>query len=142
MEDVWEELIKSIKKLNNKNTKLHNYDLINKNKNIYARKQCTKSFYYHFEVVPFSNNIIDLHGYNIDDAYIFLKNFILEAYYNNKKKVIVITGKGEKDPSLRVEVRRWLQYTEIENYISSFSSMPSNRGGEGALEVKIKKNRR
>ena len=125
MEEIWQDIIKNIKKINNKKIRT---------------KPQNKSFINSFSEVDEKNytNIIYLHGYKVDEAYLLLKDFIVNACNYNKKQVIVITGKGVKEPSLKVEVRRWLQYTEIQKYILSFNSLPSNRGGEGALEVKLK----
>ena len=37
---------------------------------------------------------IDLHGYSLDDANLFIEKFILKSYEQKVKKIVVITGKG------------------------------------------------
>ena len=65
----WEDFLSSNKKLPNKD--------LNKIKNN-----------------SLETNHIDLHGYSLEEANKKIKNFIITAYENKIKKLIVVTGKG------------------------------------------------
>ena len=84
---------------------------------------------------------IDLHGMTKDQAYSALKNFLQNARNLGKKNVLIITGKGSLlQPSvIKVEVPRWLEYTELKQYVMSYSSANYRLGGEGAIIVTLRK---
>ncbi len=124
----WEEVVKGIKKIRSK--KIPISKKVSFNFNFYSSNETY-------------GNILDLHGYTIDEAYMVLNNFIHVCYNNKVNEILIITGKGSEDrPSLlRVEVRRWLEYTELNKYVISFSYAKQHMGGEGAIRVKIKRRR-
>jgi len=84
---------------------------------------------------------IDLHGLTQDQAFLALKRFLQSNYLNQTRNLLVITGKGAiNNPCvLKVEVPRWLQYTELKQYIASYATAPVSLGGAGAILVKLKK---
>jgi DNA-nicking Smr family endonuclease len=49
---------------------------------------------------------LDLHGLDLQQAYISLKNFLLSHHDNGSKKVKVITGKGGR---IRIELPFWCE---------------------------------
>ena len=83
--------------------------------------------------------IIDLHGKTEVQAYEIIKNFIKNSYLNSRKKILIITGKGTNNRGkLKLKTPLWLKSTELSKFIVGFETMPLNKGGEGALFVKLK----
>ncbi len=55
------------------------------------------------------------------------------------KNIIIITGKGTNSQGkLKLRTPLWLKSDELSKYVVGFETMPHNRGGEGALFVKLK----
>jgi DNA-nicking Smr family endonuclease len=85
------------------------------------------------------DNVIDFHGYRLNDARIVLKNFIIMSYKSNYKNILVITGKGQNNSgALKKELPNWLCEKEISKYIISHMHAPQNLGGEGAFLIRVK----
>ena len=85
------------------------------------------------------DSIIDLHGKTEAQAYKIVKNFIKNSYLNNSKNIIIITGKGANSQGkLKLKTPLWLRSKELSRYVVGFTNLPNNRGGEGALFVKLK----
>lgn len=94
---------------------------------------------------------IDLHGMTLSQAHPALIRFILDAYSDQKRLVLVITGKGNRnDPKgpfevqrgvLRRQVPMWLSAPPLSTYI--LQSVPSHQrhGGDGALYVYLRRPR-
>ena len=82
---------------------------------------------------------IDLHGKKEFEAYEMIKNFIKNSYLNNFKNIIIITGKGTNNQGkLKLQTPLWLKSHELSKFVIGFETMPFNKGGEGALFVKLK----
>ena len=85
------------------------------------------------------DSIIDLHGKTEAQAYKLIKNFIKNSYLNNSKNIMIITGKGANNQGkLRLKTPLWLKSEELSKYVVGFTNLPNNKGGEGALFVKLK----
>ena len=85
------------------------------------------------------DSIIDLHGKTEKQAYKIIKNFIINSYLNNFKNIIIITGKGTNSQGkLKLKTPLWLKSEELSKYVVGFTNLPNNKGGEGALFVKLK----
>ena len=85
------------------------------------------------------DNVVDFHGYRLNDARIILKNFIIMSYKSNYKNILVITGKGQNNSgALKKELPNWLCEKEISKYIISHMYAPQNLGGEGAVLIRVK----
>lgn len=84
---------------------------------------------------------IDLHGLTQDQAFETLKTFLHNAFTNNKQELLIITGKGKPDKPgvIKLAVPRWLQYTELNQYILSYNIAKDKLGGEGAISVTLKR---
>ena len=83
--------------------------------------------------------IIDLHGKTEVQAYVSIKNFIKDCYLNNFKSIMIVTGKGSNSKGkLKLKTPLWLKSEDLSKYIVGFETMPSNKGGEGALFVQLK----
>ena len=85
------------------------------------------------------DGIIDLHGLKLQEAKLILKNYIFQAFDNNRRNILIITGKGlNKTGVLKKEVPIWLNESEIKNFLISYKDAPKSFGGEGALIIRLK----
>ena len=85
------------------------------------------------------DGIIDLHGLKLQEAKLILKNYIFQAFNNNKRNILIITGKGlNKTGVLKKEVPIWLNDIEIKKLLISYENAPKSFGGEGALIIRLK----
>ena len=83
--------------------------------------------------------IVDLHGKTEIQAYEIIKNFIKNSYLEELKNIIIITGKGlNSQGKLKLKTPSWLRNEELSKFVVGFEKMPDNKGGEGALFVKLK----
>ena len=94
----------------------------------------------------------DLHGYSLDDANNKVKDLICEAYSNDVRKLIIVTGKGlhsqnEKDPYiskdlsiLKYAVPEFIKRNqELMKMISEIREATISDGGSGAFYIFLKK---
>ena len=85
------------------------------------------------------DGVLDLHGHRLKDAKIALHNYIANAYEENVRNILIITGKGQSNAGvLKKEVPLWLNDKILTNLIVNYKIAPRNFGGEGALLVRIK----
>ena len=83
--------------------------------------------------------MIDLHGKTEMQAFEITKNFVINSFLNELKNIIIITGKGiNNQGKLKSKASVWLKNNELSKFIIGFGPMPKNKGGEGALFVKLK----
>lgn len=99
---------------------------------------------------------IDLHGMTQERAYTALHEFILRAYTQGKRLLLVITGKGRPKGRtdnggefenlyqghqgiLKRQVPRWLAQGDLGPLILSVSTARAKHGGDGALYVVLKR---
>jgi DNA-nicking Smr family endonuclease len=85
---------------------------------------------------------LDLHGFVRDEALQRLNNFVVDAYNEGQKAVLVITGKGINSPEgpvLQGAVDEWLR-EQGRGMVAEFSSAPRTYGGKGAFVVFLKRN--
>jgi len=94
----------------------------------------------------------DLHGYSLDEANIKVKNLIIDAYNNEVRKLIIVTGKGlhstnEKDPYvskdlgiLKNSVPEYIRgQNNLMSVINNIEEANIEDGGTGAFYIFIKK---
>jgi DNA-nicking Smr family endonuclease len=94
---------------------------------------------------------IDLHGHTVDRAHPMLSRFILSAYADGKRLVLVITGKGkERDDGgpipvrfgvLRHQVPQWLALPPLSSAVLQITQAHDRHGGGGAYYVYLRKKR-
>ena len=85
------------------------------------------------------DGIIDLHGFKLQEAKLILKRFVFHAFNNNKRNILIITGKGlNKTGVLKKEVPIWLNERDIKKILISYENAPKSFGGEGALIIRLK----
>lgn len=93
---------------------------------------------------------LDLHGLKQQAAHFRLMHFIVRAFDDGHKAVLIITGKGSRGdesgvmPSerrgvLRTQVPLWLEETPMRQFVRGVKSAGPRHGGAGALYVLIKR---
>jgi DNA-nicking Smr family endonuclease len=98
-------------------------------------------------VVPIDARL-DLHGKTQDEAYAALVHFLRRAQSEGARFVLVITGKGSgarDDRSERGVLKRqvplWLRLPQLRAQVSAFEQAHLGHGGEGALYVRLRRQR-
>ncbi len=93
----------------------------------------------------------DLHGLTLDEANQKVKEIILSCSKKNLREIILITGKGLHSNSqdvyksiklskLRYSVPEFINSdSEISKLVLSINTSSPNEGGQGALQIKLKK---
>ena len=82
---------------------------------------------------------LDLHGYNRYEAKSRLNLFVKNCYKNKLQNLLIITGKGENSKGvLKLNTPNWLMDEMISKFIVGFNLMPNQKGGQGALFIKLK----
>ncbi len=94
---------------------------------------------------------IDLHGRTQAEAYDALIGFIRRSQMRGARTVLVITGKGRRESAdgesgggrgvLRRQVPMWLGLPELRDCVVGFEPASVGHGGEGALYVRLRKDR-
>jgi DNA-nicking Smr family endonuclease len=79
---------------------------------------------------------IDLHGHSYETAYRSLVAFLTRAYAEDKRLVLVITGKGGV---LRPHLALWLNAPELQDLVIGMREAHAKHGGGGAFYVAIQK---
>ena len=98
---------------------------------------------------------LDLHGFSLIEANKTVKKFIIESFNNGYKKLLIITGKGLKSKShnnpyfseklnvLKYSVPEYITNNEnLINKISKISKASLKDGGEGAIYIFLKNNKK
>jgi len=104
------------------------------------------------ETVKSKVNLIDLHGYSLDEANRTIENFINKNYQEGSNKLIVVTGKGlhsnnEKDPYvskdlgiLKYSVPEFIKNNkDLMKKINEIKEADIKDGGSGAFYIYLKK---
>ncbi len=86
---------------------------------------------------------LDLHGLNRDQSERAVYRFIRKAYQEQKRIVLIVTGKGRFSPSgvsvLRQELPRWLKGDELSDIVLFYKIAKPKDGGDGAFYILLKK---
>lgn len=83
---------------------------------------------------------IDLHGLDQDRARAALEAFLLRAWDEGYRSVLVITGKGTLgDGVLRRRAPEWLADPRLAGVVAGIAEAHRRHGGEGALYVALKR---
>lgn len=167
-EKIWEEFTKNIKKIENKNAvfKVSNKEIKVKNHIKTPEISITKDNE-NLKIGSFDNidkntakrfrrgemgieATLDLHGYTEEKAYEAVINFIKTSYSQNKRSIIIVTGKGTKRDDddffsskgvLKERVPQWLNSEELRPFILSFIHPEQKLGGKGALQILLRRKR-
>ena len=93
---------------------------------------------------------LDLHGKTEDAAYNQVVNFIKQSYIQNKRCILIITGKGTNQNTddifstkgkLKEITPLWLNSEELRPLILGFIHPIQSLGGSGALYIMLRKKR-
>ena len=94
---------------------------------------------------------LDLHGMTLDRAHPALSRFIMASHQNDKRLVLVVTGKGKQRdeggpiPSrygvLRHQVLHWLNAAPLSSVVMQVSQAHVSHGGGGAYYVYLRRSR-
>lgn len=83
---------------------------------------------------------LDLHGLNAIAAEARLKAFMQQAYANDYRAVLVITGKGIAETGvLKRHTPEWLSDPALGHIVAGVSQAHARHGGSGALYVALKR---
>lgn len=83
---------------------------------------------------------LDLHGLNSIAAEARLKSFVEQAYANDYRAVLVITGKGMAENGiLKRNAPEWLADPQLSHIVAGISQAHARHGGTGALYVALKR---
>lgn len=85
---------------------------------------------------------LDLHGYNQIEAFEALQQSTVRAYENEKRLMLVITGKGREEVGvLKKSLPLWLDAPSIRPIVLAFIEATAKDGGSGAYYVLLKRKR-
>ena len=88
----------------------------------------------------FIENKLDLHGFNLVEAKNLLENFINQSVKNNKRLILVITGKGkEGEGIIKNNIISWLNRKDLRNKILAVNYASKKHGGCGAIYILLRK---
>lgn len=100
------------------------------------------------------NKKIDLHGCSVDEAKSIFVNTVNDCFYNNKRCLLFITGKGsrqklEDNPSesrlyygkIRSNLLNWIKIDEIQSKILNVEQASIKYGGDGAYFIYLRKHK-
>jgi len=83
---------------------------------------------------------LDLHGLNFIAAESRLKAFVTQAFQNDYRAILVITGKGLSETGiLKRSTPEWLAAPELSHMVAGISQAHARHGGTGALYVALKR---
>ena len=89
---------------------------------------------------------IDLHGLNAEQAYDNIIFFIRESFLNNKRCLLIVSGRGKNSPGgmsvLKREIFNWLTRDPLRRVVLAFCSAKPKDGGAGALYVLLRKQKK
>lgn len=93
---------------------------------------------------------LDLHGYTEKEAFLAVVDFIKNSYIQNKRCVLIITGKGiKKDDTPWYESKgvinqallNWINHSDIRPFVLSIAQAKQSDGGNGAFYILLKRKR-
>jgi DNA-nicking Smr family endonuclease len=83
---------------------------------------------------------LDLHGLDQDRARGVLDRFLVRAWDEGYRAVLIITGKGvQGDGVLKRRTPEWLAASHLAHIVAGISDAARHHGGEGALYVALKR---
>ncbi len=96
---------------------------------------------------------LDLHGYSLFDAYNKFKNEVIKNYNQNKRCLLIITGKGVHQKNnnsdnthpklfygkIKNSIVSWIEDADIKKYVLTYQDAGFDYGGDGAIFVYLRK---
>ncbi len=88
---------------------------------------------------------LDMHGFNTEQAFFSLVQFVKENYLHGRRCLLVIPGRGRNSPEglgvLREKVQAWLTRDPLKRVVLAFCTALPKHGGAGALYVLLRKSK-
>jgi DNA-nicking Smr family endonuclease len=92
---------------------------------------------------------VDLHGYSLNEAKNKLKLFVSDSFQQNKRMLLIITGKGRNSKpdihgltrTIKSELNGWLSDDFYRDKIQYISIALDKHGGEGAYYFFLKQSK-
>ena len=88
---------------------------------------------------------IDFHGLTLEEAFNSLLYNIENAYNNNLRFLLIITGKGkgtqDGKESIKSQFTYWMKHPNISSKVIKYIEAQKKDGGSGAFYVLIKRNK-
>jgi YfiH family protein len=80
---------------------------------------------------------IDLHGKNVDEAYLLLNEFLTSCYYSGLRYLLVIVGRGKNGEGvIRLQFKSWIENNpEICDKVMLLRESLPEHGGDGSYYV-------
>lgn len=89
---------------------------------------------------------LDMHGLNTEQAHENLLFFVRESYLQNKRCLLIVTGRGKNSPGgrgvLRQEVQTWLTKDPLRRIVLAFCTAQPKDGGPGAIYALLRKQKK
>jgi DNA-nicking Smr family endonuclease len=89
---------------------------------------------------------LDLHGHTAAEARVAVEKFVLQAFRDARRCVLIVHGRGHnsKDhtPVLKEGLKTWLARGALGKVVLAFATARPNDGGAGALYVLLRRDRR
>lgn len=140
----WKQLVKDVKPLKNNNTVKPEIPTIKPiTVNQTYEYQPTKPPKRNFEVEVRKGKFtydskIDLHGMTLQEAYIRLYQFILRNTENGQKRILVITGHGDGENSIKREFELWMEKEKFKRLVNTYRIAHRRQGGDGAYYLMLR----
>ena len=121
---TWQNYIENFKNFNisfSDNEK----SIVNKSKKKIYNKTVSSN---HFKLIRQGkvkpDGVLDLHGYKLEDAKKALQKYMINAYEENVRNILVITGKGQNNKGvLKKEVPLWFNEKILSNILVKYRQM-------------------
>lgn len=89
---------------------------------------------------------LDLHGLNAEQAYESLLLFTRDQYYQGRRCLLLIPGRGINSPGgmpvLKQELKSWLTRDPLKRVVLAFCTAQPRHGGAGALYVLLRQRKK
>ena len=85
-----------------------------------------------------SEQVLDLHGFNLEDAYFEFRNFINHCYKKRQRTIKIIHGKYSSKSSKNTIKNKIPSWLKLEKGVIAFCYAKNNEGGEGVTLVLLK----
>lgn len=86
---------------------------------------------------------VDLHGYNVVQAFETLRNFIKNSWYTGSRTVLIVSGRGKNSINgisiLREKLQFWLTQDPFKRVVLAFCTAKPHDGGPGSIYVLLRK---
>ncbi|MEM1178642.1 MAG: Smr/MutS family protein [Acidobacteriota bacterium] len=88
---------------------------------------------------------LDLHGHSFEEALARLERFLIQSTAADRRRALVITGRGHRSPGgvpvLRRKVGAWMR-NQGKTWVRDVETAPKELGGDGAWLVHLRRHRR